>query len=638
MKNLFATIVALCSLVWSAHAQTCHTQDTVKIHRQLTRFPTGIAISSHDKVVVTACRADSFGLTAPIKVWKKRIDFMEGYGADDSVIVTGSRGAAFDTAGNLYVLQTQRPDSNILIYDDTLALIGVIDNVAGAASWSQPSGIAFDAAQNLYVVSGDSVGPGPLFADVPNTGKLIRISNPLYAPTRTVLLHHLNAPKGINITGGAVYITEYGNNELSRFNLSTLVKEDSVTLNAGMDIAVADCRLYVTEHATNQVQIFNSGNLTASTTRDSIATPAGYHGKMGITLDRAKDLFFDINDSNQVVFYRGIQPMPSFTAGGSGRYRRFCVSATETFGPDTSGIWVSADTSIVSVDGSGALTAHAAGLVQVYHIHGITDTFVADIEAPLTAGPSRTYATRYATNLYDSAHTCIWYTRQMYNPGTWNYWWSTNPSIAYVSWVDGNVWPLDTGVAYIVCANGNSCGSVQDSFRLIVDPSPRVDTIAGPAAFCYGTTANYTETTPNGRWICDAPGIATIDSTGMVVALGVGTATISYKVGNICDSIVAVKTITILHDPLVAPIVGPHTVCAGTPIVYTNDTAGGHWYSNDTTRMTLLPLSANTAGATPLAHGMVHITYIVNNFCGTDSAGINVVVHDSVRATFSGRD
>ncbi len=157
-----------------------------------------------------------------------------------------------------------------------------------------------------------------------------------------------------------------------------------------------------------------------------------------------------------------------------------------------------------------------------------------------------------------------------------------------------------------------------------------IATITGLGSLCAGTADTLAHATTGGLW--SASNLHASVTGGVVSGLVPGLDTISYTVLNSCASRTATKVVTINTVPVVSPIGGTTTVCAGSATVLSDALAGGTW-SSDATGI------ASVAGGavSGIAAGTAGITYIVANACGADSASVVVTVDPlPVAGTISG--
>ena len=594
----------------------CHYQDTAIIHRTVTGKPYAIAISNIGKVAVSSVRTDTIGAKGVVKIWNDVYDFMNGLKPNDSVKLTSPQGLIYDNSENLYVVQTERSDSNIMIYNSSLTLIRVINNSAGATAWNNLRGIGIDSTQAIYVISGDSVGPGPAFSHIPRTGKLIRITDPLSTAIKTVLLSGLDSPKAVVVKGLRAFITEFGANKVNTYDLTSMQKIDSIAISRPSDITVNDCRLYITEHPDNLATIVNSFHLTDTAALWNITKP-GTNGNFGIQLDVDKDLFVCDNDSNRVVFFRGV--IPPSTGGpliGGLNGLTFCVGSSIQYDLDhgTAGYWTSADPSIVLMDTGGLAHAQTAGFTIVYQTIGTAIySYYAQVDAPLTpAGPI--YSNSDIGRMYGQDTMCYLNALRLNDDSYGDYWISSDNTIAEVSRFSGVVWPKVPGMVSIIHSRSNTCGNVSASFSLTIVGPPDIADITGPLRVCSGQEFTLSDAIAGGTW-SSSDSIATIDNAGNVNTNRAGQVTITYVTANRCDSKSATISIQIDSLQTAGTIEGIDSVCRTLSIslIDTGGTSGGEWSSSNTS----IAIVDTTGTVFGLDTGSVTITYTVINSCDT---------------------
>lgn len=133
-----------------------------------------------------------------------------------------------------------------------------------------------------------------------------------------------------------------------------------------------------------------------------------------------------------------------------------------------------------------------------------------------------------------------------------------------------------------------------------VTPSPVV--CAGTTTLCTGSNTTVTPSVTGGVFRSGNTGIATVDaSTGVVTAVGAGTATITYTTGT--DR----GTLTVTVSSVPSAITGTTTLCQGSTTTLSSTTTGGGWISSDLAVATTTPGGVITgAGA-----GTATITYSI---------------------------
>ncbi|MBV9962006.1 MAG: T9SS type A sorting domain-containing protein [Parafilimonas sp.] len=168
----------------------------------------------------------------------------------------------------------------------------------------------------------------------------------------------------------------------------------------------------------------------------------------------------------------------------------------------------------------------------------------------------------------------------------------------------------------VVATNSGGCMAIIDTVIMTINALPSVKPIKGSLNICINNTTSLSDITPGGIWKSLNTNIVTIDATGTVTGIAVGTATITYTVTNAngCDS-VASASVNVHAMPVVTPILGNQNICIGSTAQLSDATFGGTWSTSDATIVTI----DNTGLITGLATGVATISYSVtnNNNCTT---------------------
>ncbi len=624
MKKLLffvAFISTSLSAIAQSHIQPCHGQDTSHLYRAKTNAPVAIAVSNVLKVAVAGHNWNTYGGRATVKVWNNLTRLTQGLKPNDSVKLTQPSGLVYDNSGNLYIVQSERTDSNILIYDAGLHLLRVINNSPGTPlSWFNLRGIALDSAQNLYVVSGDSVGAGG--ADIPNTGKLIKITNPLSSATKTVLLTRLNAPKAVVVKATDVYITEYANNKIDRYNLTSMVKIDSASLNKPMDIFSTGCKLYCTEHDSNSIRVFDAMHLAGGVERNFARLDTN-RGPFGIFLNGDMDLL--VCDSNRVLFYSDSESIsdtdyiaPTYTGGGGGGGFSWipylvCSSHTYTlFDSVRGGVWHTNDSTRIQLhrdiyDSLVHVICDTAGTYLVtYTYSGIIDSFF------VTFSPAE--VDHYVT-LSDSLRGGTWYTRA----------YDSSLIALTVTAFDSIV--RFYGYSLISTEVYYRHGSSIDTFHVFVDTI----VVAGPIytegdagsiygfyRFCIGNIVQLYDdhSTYNSYWSISDTTVAFIDEAdGLLWPYKPGTAVVTHTVISNCGVTTAMFNIMIDSEASAGDITGSHLLCLGSSIVLKDTVLGGIWSSTNTGIGPIVAHAGDSITVHGVSLGTTTIKYGIANTC-----------------------
>jgi uncharacterized protein YjdB len=305
-----------------------------------------------------------------------------------------------------------------------------------------------------------------------------------------------------------------------------------------------------------------------------------------------------------------LNPSPSPIGG----ITSICVNATSNL-TDTAagGIWSSNDFTIASVDTSGVMTGISAGTTVITY----TLPSTCYVTAPVTVN-----ALPVVAAITGITNQCLGATTALTNATGGGVWSSTDATIAPVD-PSGNVTGLSVGIvtiAYTVTDVNGCVGAATTPDT--VNAMPVVDAISGPMSVCVNSNVTLVDDSLGGVWNSGDVTIATIDpSLGKLTGVSAGTVSITYTItaGSCSASAMSVETVNPV--PVVNPVVGLNSVCAGFTIVLTDFTTGGSWTSSDTTIATV-DASGTVTG---VALGGAAIYYTVTNSFGCSSAAFDNV-------------
>ena len=274
---------------------------------------------------------------------------------------------------------------------------------------------------------------------------------------------------------------------------------------------------------------------------------------------------------------------PSSINGTTG----ICTSSPTTLtDAATGGTWSSSNTGIVTIGSvTGTVNGVSVGSTTISYSTGCgaaVGTVVTVSGLPSAGTITGASAVTVGSNITLTDVTGI---------GSWN----AGNSNATVS--GGVVTGVAAGTVTISYAVTGSCGTAYAQ-KVITVTNP-----AGPGGLCVGNTTTLTGTPSGGTWSSSNGGVATVGSTGIVMATGAGTATIIYTVGSTHTT----QVVTVNANPL--PIQGVISECVGTTITLSDNTPGGTWSSTGDVSVSG---GVVTAGATA---GTGTITYTLGSGC-----------------------
>ncbi len=81
-----------------------------------------------------------------------------------------------------------------------------------------------------------------------------------------------------------------------------------------------------------------------------------------------------------------------------------------------------------------------------------------------------------------------------------------------------------------------------------------------------------------GSWSSNNSLVATVNATGVVTAVGPGSADITYTVTNSCGAVSASASVSVNALPDAGTVTGASTLCVGATAIFTrNGDGGGSW-------------------------------------------------------------
>ncbi|MBC8984423.1 Ig-like domain-containing protein [Pedobacter sp. N36a] len=305
-----------------------------------------------------------------------------------------------------------------------------------------------------------------------------------------------------------------------------------------------------------------------------------------------------------------------------------CVGKTTSLSSLTAGgNWTSGTPTVATIDQiTGIVTGQTTGTsIITYTVTGANNctkstTAIVTINT-LPAVPT----------ISGTLTACVGKTTTLTGNPTGGVWSSATPAVATIDPATGIVTGVTSGTSVITYTviNANGCTSSQTA-TVTIYALPVVAAITGIMSTCIGKTTQLANTTSPGVWSSANPTIATVNSTGLVTGIAVGTATINYTVtnGNGCITIVTASVTVHLQPAL--PTITQKNLCLGQAVDLNtlnpndgNGTTGGTY-----------SWSAISAGGTPLSSTTVspalgNTTYYLRytkDGCFSDSS-VLIIMH-----------
>lgn len=259
-----------------------------------------------------------------------------------------------------------------------------------------------------------------------------------------------------------------------------------------------------------------------------------------------------------------------------------CAGASTTLTTEAGGgIWSVSTPAVASIDAAGVLTGNSAGTATITFAYG--------------AG---CYRTRVITvnalpaNITGPSSVCIGATITLASSPTGGTWSSSATAVATVS-ASGVVTGVAAGAVVITYTTAGGC---YKTYTVNVNSTPSV---TGTLFITPTGTSALSGSPTGGNWSSSNAGVASVDASGVVTAVAVGTANISYVLSAGCPAVVQVT----VNNP---GITGTAVVCIGQTTDLNHSVAGGTWTSANTGRATV---DASTGLVTGISSGTVTISY-----------------------------
>ena len=168
----------------------------------------------------------------------------------------------------------------------------------------------------------------------------------------------------------------------------------------------------------------------------------------------------------------------------------------------------------------------------------------------------------------------------------------------------------------------NNCAvSTSTPVIITVNQLPVVSPILNQGNLCVGESRQLNNATPDGIWSSSAPAFVTVSTEGLITAVAIGNATITYTTkanSSGCTNSVSVN-IAVSALPSVSPITNTGDVCIGSTRQLSNATTGGIWSSSNPAIATI----SNNGLVTALTTGSTVISYKTatnNNGCANSTS------------------
>ncbi len=538
-------------------------------------------------------------------------------------------GIAIDGGGNMYIADY----TNNRIRKVTP--LGVISTYAGngtggynfdgvaatAAQLNHPKGLAVDASGNLYIADyGNNrirkVTPAGIISTIAGDGTF-GFGGDLGLATFAKLFF----PSAVAVDGaGNVFIADENNQRIRKVNTSGFISTYAGTGAPGFsgDGAAATTaqlfdpsglaldasgNLYIAEYTNNRIRKVTpagiistiAGTGTASFSGDGgAAVLATLNQPSGVAIDGTGNVYISDQFNDRI---RKINTLPPITGTAT-----LCVGGTTSLSDASGGgTWSSSNTTIATVGlTTGLVFGAAAGTANITYTLGANFAMRTVTVAPVPV----------AGTITGPGNMCVGSPALLSDAAPGGVWSSSNTSVATVTL--GTVSPLANGTATISYTVTNSCGTAS-ALKTVTVGTLSAGVLTGPSAVCVGSSVTLSNSVPGGAWsVTNAHAFV---AGGLVFGVSGGVDTVLYTVSGSCGTAVASHAVTVNITPFASPVMGPVTVCIGTPVALSDAAPGGVWSTSNTNASV-----TSTGIVSGLVPGSVTVSYTISNVCGTSTA------------------
>lgn len=469
---------------------------------------------------------------------------------------------------------------------------------------SEPTDSITIKGKEIVLIDGDSsICIGSQTYLIPNNGGSWQSTNPLVAT-----VNNNGLVSAISEGSVSFIFTDSGTGCSSDTS-------DAVIVNGKPVISLAGPNMYC-EGDTTQLLPSTGGSWTSSNV--SIATISSSGNALGINGGLVKFIFTDAatgcdSDSSEWV---EVIDRPNILILGSDAV---CVGTNAFLLPGAGGIWQSTNPAVATIDNTGTVTGLMAGsstFIFTESIHGCSSFPSDSIDFLVKPIVSVTGLSVICEN--DSTHL---------SPSSGGTWTSSDNDIATVD-SSGLVIGKSGGAAqFIFTLSGSSCSSDPTSV-ININANPDISHL-GSAILCLGQTAQMTPNT-GGTWISNQPLTASIDNSGLIQTLGLGTFKVIFTSSTTGCKSDSSQLITVYSVPVVA-ITGNDTLCQGATSTL-SPSSGGIWTSGNDAVATV----QNNGQITAIADGSVSFIF-TSAVSGCASLPTSIIrVYDNPIVSISG--
>jgi len=259
-----------------------------------------------------------------------------------------------------------------------------------------------------------------------------------------------------------------------------------------------------------------------------------------------------------------VNAMPVPISGPSNVCQGQTITLTDSI---SGGVWSSSSPGIAAIGSlSGVVTAFTGFTIPVPVVITYTLGAGCDISTIIMVNP-------LPTPISGPSAVCEGQTITLFDATAGGTWSGSSSVIADVGSATGDVTGLSAGTVMVSYTNGYSCSA---TYPVTVNQSPTA--IGGSLNVCLGGTSHLTNGVSGGSWVSIMPTIASVDATGLVTGVSLGSTTIVYSLAGGCF---VTANVTVHPLPLQFLVTGGGSFCAsdaGVHIGLASSTVGVNYY------------------------------------------------------------
>ena len=249
-----------------------------------------------------------------------------------------------------------------------------------------------------------------------------------------------------------------------------------------------------------------------------------------------------------------VLPLPGPITGTTS----ICVGGTTTLADGGTGTWVSSNPTVATITSGGVVSGLSAGTTLISFTLS-TGCAAATTVVAVNANPGTITGSSTVCGTLSTTLGCT------PGGGTWT---SSNTSTATIGSISGVVTGGSAGTVSLTYTLPSGCLT---SFPMTVNA---LSAITGTPSMCNGFSTSLADATSGGTWSSTNTAVGTVNTTGVVTGLSIGTTTISYFIAS--TGCAATVSVAVTGIPSIFSVTGGGSTCPGgsVPVGLSGSNAG----------------------------------------------------------------